>query len=91
MHTAGVPGRQKLQSYRDCDLLSSFIAQVDKVQQPCVAVELQAGEVCKDTKKESQEAYFIRISNIVDFAVSTLLRIIINHVIDHHCAIDKVF
>ena len=51
---------KNLEVTKTCDLLSVFIAQIDKVQQPCVAVELQAlmekcGKIQK--KKESQETY----------------------------------
>ena len=69
LRTAGVPGRQKLRNYRDCDLLSTFIAQVYKVQQPCVAVESQAlmGKCVKIQKKKSQEAYIIQIPNYFEY------------------------
>lgn len=65
LHTAGVPGRRKLQSYRDCDLLGTFITQIDTAKQPCVAVELQylTGKCVRIQRKESQEAYIFQIPN----------------------------
>lgn len=40
LQTAGVPGRSKLERYKNYDLLSSFMAQVDTTQRPCVAVNI---------------------------------------------------
>ena len=68
LHAAGVPGRQKLQNYR------LWSAQVDKVQHPCIAVELQAltGK-CLKIKKRSRRRHtlfkFQTILNTIDFVV----------------------